>query len=43
MEGCLLWIQYETNNGYVTFTNGSTAYLNSGWENIEFINKYKKK
>ncbi len=42
-EGCLLWIDYNDNNAHVTFKDMTTAYLNSGWENIEFINRYIKK
>jgi hypothetical protein len=43
MEGCLLWINYDNNDGYVEFKDMTTAYLNTGWEDIKFINKYIKK
>jgi hypothetical protein len=39
----LVWIIYETEHGHITFKNNTTLYLNSGWEDIEFINKYIKK
>ncbi len=38
-----LWINYKHENGFVTFKDNTTAYLNSGWEDIEFINRYIKK
>lgn len=38
-----LWVIYENENGHVTFEDNTTAYLNSGWEDIEFINRYIKK